>query len=586
LLASHATRAQAAAYRLRDRHPSRLSGIRVTLPAGDRRLQAYIPGLQLTPDLGSFIDDRPALADVRIEAPRLEESTPDPSPTPAAGPGRLPVITIDDLRIEDAAWTGNPGRLPGNGPLRFASADIRLSGLRSDGRALTIERLQADLLQPQWTGTRTRLDGTGDAPVRIALTGFSRTTGPGRTATSARLDHLRIPHLDMRVGETYRLQADSAELAGIHLHEGMRTDPAGLLASQSGLSLAARRVAWDDPARRASLHGIRYDNGGRQLRADSMHLAPVLDREAYARRSPFQKDHVRLHSGTLTASGIDPAAAFTDTLLRAGHITIDRPALAVYRDRTLPRRPGPKPLPAAFAAALPIALQLDTLDLHDGTIEYTERRPAIPTPAQVTTRQTRIRALGIQSRPTTATDTLRIAIDTRLQEAVQLRLRYHEACADTLHGFHLALRTGPFALPALNSLLEPMASARMRRGRVDTIEMKAAGNDISARNAMRMRYRDLKLQFLNPGDTAHKTLRIRFKNLLANTLLRRVSIRSAAAVRTDRDPERGFLNYWVRMTLNGFLANAGIRIGTLQDRGKGRKRQQAADKAIPDLLGE
>lgn len=422
--------------------------------------------------------------------------------------------------------------------------------------------------------------------MRLTLSDISRTTGPARPATTARLDHLHIPGLDMRIGQAVRLQADSLELAGIHLRDSMRTDPSGLLADQPDLTLTVRHFAWDNPARRASLHGSRYDNGSRYLRADSMHLAPVLDREAYTRLSPFQQDHVRLHSGTLTASGVDPAATFTDTLLRARHISIDRPAIAIYRDRNLPRRPGRKPLPAAFATALPIPLQLDSLDLHDGTIDYTERRPGIPTPARVTTRQTRLRALDIRSRPTPGSDTLRITIDTRLQEAVHLRLRYHEAGADTLHGFQLALRTGPFELPALNSILEPMASARMRRGRVDTIEMRAAGNDISARNAMRMRYRDLKLQFLNPGDTTHKTLRIRLKNLLANTLLRRVSIRSAAAVRTDRDPERGFLNYWVRMTLHGFLANAGIRIGTLQEPGKGRNRQRPADNDIPDLLGK
>jgi hypothetical protein len=586
LLASRDTRAEAAAYRLRDRQPSRLSDLSLNMPAGDRRLKARIPGLQLTPDLGSFIDDRPALSDLHIEAPRLEESTPDPSPPPAREPGRLPVITIDNIHIEDAAWTGTPGRLPGNGPLRFDSADIRLANLRSDGRTLTIEQLQADLLRPRWTDSRTRMAATADAPVRITLSDISRTNGQGPTVNSARLDHLRIPRLDMQVGQADRLQADSAELSGIHLHDGMRTDAKGFLADQPGLTLATRRLAWDNPARRASLHGLHYVNVTRHLQADSTHLSPVLDREAYTRLSPFQKDHVSLHTGTLTASAIDPAAALSDTLLRARHITIDRPALAVYRDRTLPRRTGRKPLPAEFAASLPLPLHLDTLDLHDGTIHYTERRPGTPTTAQVTTRQTHIRALGIQSRPTAATDTLRITIDTRLQEAVNLRLRYHEAATDTLHGFLLALRTGPFALPALNSILEPMASARMRRGYVDTIDMKAAGNDISARNAMRMRYRDLKLQFLNPGDTAHKTLRIRLKNLLANTLLRRVSIRSAAAVRTDRDPDRGFLNYWVRMTLHGVLANAGIRIGTLQERGKGRKRQQAAGKDIPDLLGD
>jgi hypothetical protein len=177
-------------------------------------------------------------------------------------------------------------------------------------------------------------------------------------------------------------------------------------------------------------------------------------------------------------------------------------------------------------------------------------------------------------------------VDARLQDTVPIRLRYHEAYADSLHGFLLAMRCGPFRLPALNGILEPLASARILRGRVDTASMRAAGDDFGARNAMRLKYRELRIRFLNPGDIGRKTLRTRLKNLLANTLLRRVGISSAAAVKTERDRDRGFLNLWVRMTLNGLLANAVIGTGNLQELARGGRRQRRTEEEIPDILAE
>jgi hypothetical protein len=40
------------------------------------------------------------------------------------------------------------------------------------------------------------------------------------------------------------------------------------------------------------------------------------------------------------------------------------------------------------------------------------------------------------------------------------------------------------------------------------------------------------------------------------------------------------------MTLNGFLANAGIRIGNLQELAKNGKRQRRTEEEIPDILAQ
>lgn len=591
LLEMGQTLALAANFHVTDEKPSLFSGVRIRIPLAGKVLQAYIPGLRMTPDLESFIDNKPSLTGVVLEGPRLEQRTAD-GPSMRERKDGLPSFTIGDLRVEDAVWTGADIDIAGKGSLRFGSSRLSASGIRSNSQALTVSRVELALTRPEWKGRDSHVTVAGDEPASISLSGISFSNGKGERAQKALLEEVRMPIVQAGPapgsGKTSWewLRAEDAVISGIPLHSGMRTDPADLLLDNPGLSLSAGRLDWRNHSNIGSLLGVNYANRTRSFQADSMAWEPVLDREAYTRQFPFQKDHIRLRSGPLAASGLNPAAWFTDSLLQAACLRFERPSLAFYRDRTLPRRTGLKPLPAAFAASLPVRLRIDTLELRNGDIDYEEMRSGSADPAHVLTRRTRISVSGIRSSGVEGPDSLRMDVETRLQDTVRIRLRYRESYTDSLHGFHLAMRCGPFDLPALNGILEPMASARIVRGRVDTATMRAVGDDYGARNAMRLKYRDLRIRFLNPGDIGRQTLRTRLKNLLANTLLRRVSIRSAAAVRAERDRDRGFLNLWVRMTLNGFLANAGIRISNLQELAKGGRRQKRTEQEIPDILAE
>jgi len=589
LLESGQTLATAAGYRVSDEKPSQFSGVRLRIPLGNKTFQAYIPGVRMTPDLESFLDDKPSLTDIVLEGPRIEERSASGIAPRQRREGR-PVLTIGDLRIEDAVWTGADIAFGDKGSLRFATASLSAKGIRSNRQSFTITRAEADISRPEWKGKDIQIVETGDAPVHLALAGLSLTGDTGRTEFKGFLEQARLQDLQ---AEPVRddgkpgwesLRAEDLRVGGLSLQSGMRMDAAGLLREQPVLSLSAGRLAWSSPANRMALLGFRYGNRGTDWQADSLAWEPSLGRQAFTRQFAYQKDHVTLHSGPVTATGFSPASWFSDSLLQARSIRLDKPALSFYRDRRLPRRPGVKPLPAAFVSSLPIALRIDTLELQDGSIDYEELRSGSDVPAHVLTRRTSLSVTGIRSRGTEGADSLQLDVEARLQDTIPIRLRYRESYTDSLHGFLLAMRCGPFGLPALNTILEPMAAARVRRGSVDTISMKASGNDSSARSAMRMKYRDLGIRFINPGDVGRTSLRTRLKNLAANTLLRRVSIRSAAAVQTDRDRQRGFLNHWVRMAFQGFLANAGIRPASLQDIRKGRSRQRNEGSEIPDIL--
>ncbi|NDC76721.1 MAG: hypothetical protein EBZ67_02425, partial [Chitinophagia bacterium] len=589
LLESGQTLATAAGYRVSDDKPSQFSSVRLRLPLEDKTFQAYIPGVRMTPDLESFLDDKPSLTDVVLEGPRIEERS---AIGPAPGQRRegLPALTIGDLRIEDAVWTGADIAMGDKGALRFASASLSAKGIRSNRQSLTVSRAEADISRLEWKGRDIHVAETGDAPAHLALTGISLSGDTGRPDVRAFLEKALLHDLQVIPvrdgGKTTweSIRAEGLDIGGMELQTGMRTDAAGLLLDNPGLTLSAGRLAWRSPTNLLVLLGMRYRNHSSGWQADSLAWEPTLERQAFTRQFPYQKDHISLHSGPVTATGLNPAIWFSDSLLRAGFLRFERPGLTFYRDRRLPRRPGVKPLPATFVSSLPIALRIDTLELRDGNIDYEEMRSGSTVPIHVLTRRTNLSANDIRSRGTEGADSLRMDVVARLQDTVPIRLRYHESYTDSLHGFRLAMRCGPFGLPALNGILEPLASARILRGGIDTASMRAVGDDFGARNAMRLKYRELRIRFLNPGDIGRKTLRTRLKNFLANTLLRRVGISSAAAVKTERDRERGFLNLWVRMTLNGFLANAVIRTGNLQELARGGRRQRRTEEEIPDIL--
>jgi len=581
-------RAGIGGYRVTDERASRLTDVRISLPAGKFILQTEIPRLDVVPDLESLIDNKPSISSLHAQRP-VVRVRPNPDSTKDRGRIGLPSLVLAELRVTDAVIEDPDLLLPRGRDLVFGIPSMLVRNLRSNSQNMGASEARLELEDIRFSKQGLSIDAP--SRTRTVLTGLNFQPGEDRRRARWRMDVDSLLTSELRIRTTVGTAETENELLfkGVRLskavwNDGNSSDPAAVLRESGNLGLTVESLSLREPKEYLDVQGIEFRNANRSLNADSLHLRPALDRESFMRGLVHQKDHVQLRSGRIELDRVDAGRLMEEKAVRIGSVRMQSPSLEVYKDRRIPYRPGEvKPLPTALLARIPIPLAIDSLRWREGTILYEELNDVTGRPGVVTLDRTEALIVNARNIDIEDGDSLLFIGKTRLQDRADIRLGFKESYTDTLNGFLLSVRVGPFELTELNEIIEPMASARFRSGRLDTLHMQAVGRNDIAWGKMQMYYEDLRLQFLNREDNERKTLATRLSNLLANTALRQGNRRKTGTVYAERNLGRSVFNYWIRIVLSGALTNAGIRGNDREERKSHRRVRRLDLPAMSDL---
>ncbi|MEI8048727.1 MAG: hypothetical protein WCI92_15200 [Bacteroidota bacterium] len=167
-------------------------------------------------------------------------------------------------------------------------------------------------------------------------------------------------------------------------------------------------------------------------------------------------------------------------------------------------------------------------------------------------------------------------------DATDLNVNYTQSYADRLSGFHLDVTGSSFDLTTLNPRLESFASVEAKSGFLDTLSMSVTGRKHSAYGEMDMYYHGLKVEYLVKGDTTHQTLKAETISFFANRIVHKKHQKGISDVYAKRDPEKGFVNYWVKIFLGGVLTDTGVRTDSKQERRYKNSIKGENEPTIPD----
>jgi hypothetical protein len=568
------SRSRIGRYELEDGHWSILKDIELYFPVGDRRLQALVPRLMLKADLGSFLAEKPVVDSLRLEDPVFQFERMSGGRTTTRK--RLPDMQIRNLDIVRAVLPREPLRL-GN--------DLKLSGSIPHWgfRELSVREglLSVQMLHIGWDSLRAErgssvfsaLNAGGrtavltDLKIKPATTdGSSQWSGLLR-----RFDGTKLSVIDRKIladgSNPPSLDMENFGIATLQLGSDIQMDAISIARKQPALSLRAGLLRRSGSTGNLEVKGLEWHQLTRQLYWTGISLTPLLDKYAFTKTLRTQQDHISLHTGAGRADQLDLAGFLQDGTLRIRHLSTEDAELSFFRDRTLPPTTGIiKPLPAGLLRRFKTPFVVDSLSIRNSTIAYEEINDRTEKSGFVQLKRTEGLIINLRNTGISPADSLSVSLRTWLMDTASLSINYHESYIDTLHGFGLSLGIGHFSMPALNPILEPIALARIRRGRLDTVIMQAVGNEYRAYGQMKMYYRDLNVQFLNRNDYERKTILTRLANFAANTILRKANLKRSGFIYAERIREKGFPNYWIRITLNGILTNAGIRSSSWQER--------------------
>lgn len=331
-------------------------------------------------------------------------------------------------------------------------------------------------------------------------------------------------------------------------------------------------------------YGIGYQNGGKIVTIDSFRFKPTLDRDSFSRTLTFQKDHIQVNTKKISIRNFDIEKIATDSSYEIEYVEVDQPNLLIYKDKRLPFEHGIiKPLPVDMIDKIGPRIRIDSIKLFNGRVTYEEFNEKTNSIGTVFFTNVQARLRNITNHDHSIKDSLKLGATARFLDTAYVGIRFHESYTDSLSAFLLQIRIGAFGLPALNPVLKPLASARIDKGYLDTLELKVIGREYLAHGKMRMLYRDLKLEMLNKADQEKRTFATKAISWLANLIVRRDNFKKTGTVFTERIRERSVFNYWIKIVLSGALTNSGIKKNSKQEKKYKKSVRKINVPEIPEV---
>ena len=577
-------------YQIIDEKTSRFSKIHLEIPAGKKLVTADIPRLDMIPDLESFIDNKPSLSKIRVYDP-LIRYTRNPRPIPDNAGNGIPPFILGELQLSGMVMEGIQELLPEKMNVQFRIPDVKVSNIRSSGQTLSFGKMDGDLKELSIQKSDMQIGAPSPEPATFTLSNFSLTPNATNVGRSWKfwLDSLAIPRINTVLNNgspdsTSYLNATAVQVGGVEIRSENTSSILTMIGNNPALFLAANHINYRNPNQTIDFSTVRYQQKNKKLTAESFSIRPLLDRDSFTRSLTYQQQYLKAGSGRIIMDGLDLEKYLRDDIIQAEKVDIKDPVLDIFKDRTLPVKSGTiKQLPTVQIKNIKQAIRFDTVRLHQGSIRYEEINDRTGKPGTVDFSKTEARLTNFRTMDFKDNDSLDLTMRSAMLDTAEIRLRFRESYTDSLNGFLMSLQIGRFSLPALNTVLEPIASARIRSGFLDTLTMKAVGREYIAWGKMQMYYRDLKVQFLNKEDYEKKTIFTRLVNFAANAIVRKGNRKKTGTVYTERKREKGFVNYWMRIALSGMLTNAGIRGTNKQERKYHKEIRERQLPEIPDF---
>ncbi len=550
--------------------PSHIEQLSVRTINSKDTISITSPKWIFTPDIASVFSGKPIVGDVVINNPEIRISSTGDTSKKTANTGKtkkLPALYINHLSILHPVVTNLPPSLSKVINVNEHKSEWLFDDISTDSNRISVGAIHSSLqgISASTKNLHLKVEGEGKLQVDAGAIRYIP-AAEGRDASwSAHINGISAYRIKMATNRNDTIQnnisVNSFRLENLGLKSGEKKSVHELLKNNSMLLISNGDIAVTSANSNLMVNGLQYDHSAKKLSFDTFSVQPVADRENFMKSKTWQTDYLLFNTGKTEFSGMDPELLFTDSILYVRNIESKNARLSVYKDKRLPFDFSKiKPLPVVMIGNIRKKVKIDSIRLVNTDITYEEFNEKTEMLGSVHFNRSQVLIEGIKNVDIKPTDSLRLSATTWLMDSAYIRLRFTESYTDTLHGFLFAVRMRPFNLSHLNPMLEPLVSAKIKSGRVDTIHMNSIGREYVAHGKMKMYYRGLKAQYLNKGDSSEKTLKTRLINFAANDLiLHHNKKRGYGEVYAERIRERSVINYWLKMSVSGIMSNTGVK---------------------------
>jgi len=228
---------------------------------------------------------------------------------------------------------------------------------------------------------------------------------------------------------------------------------------------------------------------------------PSVTLAAFERRGGYRPDVVRVGGARVRVQGVDFGALALGSGVHARRVTVDSLRVKVTSDYRGPPRFSQHRTPQQWIADLGETVDVDSIVVREGEVEYREMHPDQAAPGVLTFSHIEATAAPVRhldGRRATG-DSMILGARAQLLRAGRLDVRV--AVPLDAPGFDMAFSgtLGPMPAEAFNLVLEHMENWRIAHGQVEGVTFGATVHDGLARGTLTPLYSDLSVRVTGHG---------------------------------------------------------------------------------------
>ena len=336
-------------------------------------------------------------------------------------------------------------------------------------------------------------------------------------------------------------------------------DPAGWFLSQPEAHVSLNNIDFKKPGTDLQVRNFFVDAQKNSLGFDSLSMNPGQTPEYFIAHQKHYKNYMAFTSGKMIIDGF----GYSDKKVRLKRIDATNASVDIFGDKLSPqfkakmadpKMAKEKPLIAASLKGIKADFKVDELLLKNMKLVYTEVSAKTKQIGSLNIAGINGKMENLLSRPAPQQDSLRANIDARFLGTIPMHMALAESYTDSLAGLTFQLNLGQGDLASFNSFLGPLVSLRIPRGEMDSLNLFAQGNNMSAKGKMFLYYKDLKAQILDSGNVSNK-FKTKLINGVANAVIRKKNTKRESNFEFYRDRQKSMINYFIKMVVNGAEGN-------------------------------
>jgi hypothetical protein len=369
----------------------------------------------------------------------------------------------------------------------------------------------------------------------------------------------------------FQLDYFSLSLDDFNLSDVSAYDPQQLFFSKNSM-LALKNISLDLPDSLNTLRigALDFAQEDSLLVINNISLVPRYNKMEYALKAGKETDWMNVKSSEVVFQGLDLPRLIHGAGLYCRRIAIDSLFLEAFRNKQVPWPDTLyKPMPQVMISQFKNKFAVEQILLSNAYIQY-EELPLEGSKAG----KIYFTDVNVSISPLTNDDSLRTIGEGYDVSTLNLKGKLMGEgnissimVYDMNHSHQNFLMTasmGSLQLDKLESVLLPLVYINIPSGKMESLQLKVNANRSYAVGEMRMRYHNLKVQFVNQENYEASGMGPALMTFFTNTFVIRKNNNRAILVRKgdvffERDEQRSIFNYWTKIILSGVVSSVGAK---------------------------